>query len=212
MVLASAKRSKHLKNFANPEVFDFTEKSLYGIVDVACDNHARLMLREHFRCTPKIIEFSNRNFYDGKLIPVKRFKSHGLTPLEHKYVEGGCQEGEQGAIHNWAEAKEIALKIAECIGDGRYFDENGNPKSMGVTALQGQGQKEYVEKALAELKIDELELAKRSFRIGDARTFQGDERDVIFLSMVVGGAGRKFRTLTTEEYQQRYEKIVDYFF
>jgi hypothetical protein len=204
VAVAVSKRQKHLGNFNRPEVFDFMDGSLYGIVDNACDSRARLMLREHFRCMPEIIHFSNEYFYGGKLIPMKRFKSDRLPPLERRYVSDGFAVGETNAIHNPIEAESIARQIAVCLADGRYGNGEDKPKSLGVITLQGKGQKNEIETALLKLEVDEKELARRLFRIGDAREFQGDERDIIFLSMVAGGAERRFRALTTLEYQQRY--------
>lgn len=48
--------------------------SLYG------ETLPRVLLREHYRCHPKIIEFCNQKYYDGQLIPFKA-EGEGDTPL-----------------------------------------------------------------------------------------------------------------------------------
>lgn len=48
--------------------------SLYG------DELPRVMLREHYRCHPKIIDFCNQKYYDGQLIPFTT-ENEGDTPL-----------------------------------------------------------------------------------------------------------------------------------
>ncbi|MFJ4652672.1 AAA domain-containing protein [Nocardia sp. NPDC088792] len=53
-------------------VFDYRRSVLSSIIDRYGDQVPRVMLREHYRCDPDIIEFCNRKFYDGKLIPYTR--------------------------------------------------------------------------------------------------------------------------------------------
>ncbi|GAA5057308.1 AAA domain-containing protein [Nocardia callitridis] len=49
--------------------FDHANSILNLIARQFGDRLHRVMLREHYRCDPDIIEFCNRNFYGGKLIP-----------------------------------------------------------------------------------------------------------------------------------------------
>ena len=57
------------------------------------------------------------------------------------------------------------------------------------------------------------ELLHRKFECGDARTFQGSERDIVFLSLVVDVAnckavsGNLFDASTPEAYQKRLQAI-----
>ena len=51
--------------------------------------------------------------------------------------------------------------------------------------------------------VSEAELDRRAFMVGDAYYFQGDERDVMFLSLVETGEGR-FVALTRKADQQRF--------
>lgn len=51
-------------------VFDYRRSILSSVIERYSDQFLpRVMLREHYRCAPDIIEFCNRKFYDGKLIP-----------------------------------------------------------------------------------------------------------------------------------------------
>lgn len=49
--------------------FDYRHSILSALIDRYPDQLPRMMLREHYRCDPDIIEFCNRSFYDGWLIP-----------------------------------------------------------------------------------------------------------------------------------------------
>src|SRR5262249_44874306 len=62
------------------------------------------------------------------------------------------------------------------------------------------GQAAYLQHRLREaIGTDELE--RRAMRVGDAYTFQGDERDVVLISMVVAGAG--IGAFTKRDYHRR---------
>ncbi|WP_329414600.1 AAA domain-containing protein [Nocardia vinacea] len=61
-------------------VFDYRRSVLSSIIERYSDQLPREMLREHYRCDPDIIEFCNRKFYDGKLIPYTR-SAPGFAPM-----------------------------------------------------------------------------------------------------------------------------------
>ena len=77
------------------------------------------------------------------------------------------------------EAQLIVEKIAEFCQLEQY-----QGKSMGVISLAGNEQAEFIASLLRNT-IGEYEILNRRIVCGDAYSFQGDERDIIFLSMVV---------------------------
>ncbi|RKY23741.1 MAG: AAA family ATPase, partial [Planctomycetota bacterium] len=136
-------------------------------------------LREHFRCMPEIIRFSNDLCYSGgPLIPLRQYGADRLKPLEKVYVPNGYREGRGGRVINHPEAEVIAAKIVELCGHSQYTG-----KTMGVVILQGEAQASLIEHILLEqLGAEEMEC--RRLICGNPYSFQGDERDVIFMSMV----------------------------
>jgi superfamily I DNA and/or RNA helicase len=46
------------------------------------------MLKEHYRCHPKIIEFCNAKFYDNQLIVLNEPKTEKMPLLVYKTVKG----------------------------------------------------------------------------------------------------------------------------
>lgn len=57
-----------------------------------------IRLREHFRCMPEIIQFSNNLFYAGEpLEPLKQFTANRLPPVVPCYVDGAYAEGKERA-------------------------------------------------------------------------------------------------------------------
>lgn len=155
-----------------------------------------IRLKEHFRCMPEIIEYSSRQFYnDEPLVPLRQFGADRLPPLRAVHVAGAFTEGTATRLHNQAEAKAIVEQIKECIADPAY-----EGKSLGVVVLQGTGQVQLIQNLLyAEIELKELE--RRKVRVGTPPDFQGDERDVIFMSMVVA---EQRTAVTSTEWQRRF--------
>ena len=46
------------------------------------------LLREHYRCHPKIIEFCNQQFYDGELISMTTDSGEDKCPTSGAYSKG----------------------------------------------------------------------------------------------------------------------------
>jgi hypothetical protein len=99
----------------------------------------QLQLREHFRCMPEIIEFSNRLCYStSPLQPVRQFGTDRLEPLRAVHVEGA----EEADGVNRREATALAEQVARCCGDPRY-----SGASMGVISLTGDRQARHADHA-----------------------------------------------------------------
>lgn len=170
--------NRHLQNipFAN---YYGTEFSFFEHAQRFCNGMT--VLREHFRCMPEIIEFSNKYFYapNGKsLYPLKQYSENRLEPLKTVYCPNGYVDGQYQNINNKIEAESIANTISELVKDEKY-----KAKTFGVIALQGNKQSALIESSLLK-KIGETEFHKRKIICGNSASFQGDERDIIFLSLI----------------------------
>jgi len=172
----------HIKRHLNGIPFsDYygTEFSFFDHAKFFCDGVT--VLREHFRCMPEIIEFSNRHFYapEGKgLYPLKQYSENRLKPLVTEFCSNGYTEGTGARIINEPEANHITEKIGKLVED-----ENYNGKTIGVITLQGNQQASLIENLLLK-RIGEKEFHKRKIVCGNSSSFQGDERDIIFLSLI----------------------------
>ncbi|MCU0339353.1 MAG: AAA domain-containing protein [Spirosomaceae bacterium] len=181
------------KNFFN------TDYSFFDHATAFCAG-TTVTLREHFRCMPEIIEFSNRNFYQLsgiELYPLKQYNQNRLEPLKSTFVQGGMVESTGPTIHNAVEANKIVATIQAMLKDERYAG-----KTLGVIALQGQKQAQIINQKLLEL-IEPSEYEARKIICGDAKNFQGDERDIILLSLVTA-PNHPRNALTTPEYQRTF--------
>lgn len=160
---------------------DIPNKHLYipdtSLYDLAGTVYQPLMLREHFRCVPEIIAYSNKLSYDFKIKPLRDGSSSKLIPPVVPYrVNGGLRNGKMKI--NSAEAKTIVALMLACIEQPEY-----NNQTFGAISLLGSDQARLIEQEV--FKHIPLKIAEESqILCGDASNFQGDERDVIFLSMV----------------------------
>ena len=186
---------------------DMPFKGVFGVRSSLFDQGKQffghpLRLREHFRCMPEIIQFSNNLCYaDQPLEPLRQFGADRLEPIIVRRVENGYQEDGRGTI-NQPEAMAIVEAIVELCGDRRY-----DGKSLGVISLLSSSkQAQLVERLLLE-HLGAAEMARRRIVCGDAYDFQGDERDVIFLSMV-NAPNRRIGTLSSDADKRRFNVAV----
>ena len=179
-------------NWANPDISLFDEcKMAFG---------GMVTLTEHRRCVPEIIGFSNQIAYipeNIRLIPVRQTGSDSLPPIKTIFVPNGYVRGNQGSIVNPPEAEALIDEVASMVMDSSY-----RGKTIGIITLQGEKQKELLNDRLHS-EIDLVEIEKRQIRVGKPADFQGSERDVILLSMVMSPE-RRFQAQTQEMMVQRY--------
>jgi superfamily I DNA and/or RNA helicase/very-short-patch-repair endonuclease len=155
-------------------------------------------LREHFRCMPEIIQFSSGFCYDGKLIPLRQYPPKRLEPIKTYHVANGYRDGENRTPRNLPESEAIVAKIKECCTSPEY-----DGKTMGVISLLNEYQARLIDNMLLKA-IGPEEMAKRNIVCGDAYAFQGNERDVMFLSMVAAPGETALTALTGRPIKQRF--------
>jgi very-short-patch-repair endonuclease len=153
------------------------EKSLYELA-VRVYSAANIMLREHFRCVPPIIAYSNRGHYGGQIQPIRIPSASERIdpPLVDIHVPAGIRDKRD---RNDLEAQAIANEIDALLADQRFAG-----RTLGVVSLLGVEQAHHID-TVVRRQCDAGELIRRRFECGDARNFQGSDRDIIFLSMVV---------------------------
>ena len=162
-----------------------TNHDLYGLnsslYSVASTTYQPLMLKEHFRCVPEIIAYSNKTSYNFKIKPLRESSSSILKPAVIDYKVPGVRDDKRKI--NIIEAKTIVALIKACLELEEYAES-----SFGVISLLGNDQVELIQKLIIE-KIDTIDIEKHSILCGNPSHFQGDERDVMFLTMVDSNSG-----------------------
>ncbi len=149
-----------------------------------------LMLRWHYRSQhPGLIAVSNRNFYENKLLMppsvllAKSSKGLGVSFVAsppNSYQRGGSDGG-----RNVAEADLIAQEVIA-------FAKANPTKSLGVAAFSVK-QRDAIRDLIDEYRSKNPKLEaffslarKEPFFVKNLESIQGDERDVIFISVGYG--------------------------
>jgi very-short-patch-repair endonuclease len=168
---------KYLNYLGQNIVHIRSDLSLFSLAGMVAGT-ANLELKEHFRCVPEIIEFSKREFYDNSLRPLKQINSNRLNPKETFFVKDAFAEDK--IVHK--EVQEIKKFLQIVLNDEKYAN-----KSIGVVSL---GTVNHTEK-LKDIKEDlanefgKEKIDKHKLIIEDSPKFQGDERDVMIVSLGV---------------------------
>ncbi|ARP99675.1 AAA domain-containing protein [Pseudorhodoplanes sinuspersici] len=174
--------------------------SLYDLAKVMFPDKF-VMLREHFRCVEPIIQFSTQ-FYTEALVPLRipTVQERIDPPLVDIYVPDGVRSGDK---INHREAEVIVDEIAKIIetpslatkGEADAF------RTIGVISLIGSKQAALINRMILERFGEEL-VMRHKIACGDSATFQGNERDIVFLSMVADSAKKQAQTAL--HFEQRF--------
>ncbi len=157
------------------------DKSIYDLARVVFAGNS-VMLKEHFRCVPAIIEFSNREFYQGDIRPLRVPKANERLdpPLIDVFVKGGFRNNDV----NDPEAKAIVDEIEAILADECF-----EGRSIGVVTLLGAAQAARIHQLISE-HISPRDIVDRKIAVGPPPVFQGRERDIMMVSMVLGPGDR----------------------
>lgn len=163
-------------------------ESILGLCDGVFQNNA--MLRWHYRSQhPGLIAVSNRNFYDNKLLlPPSVLRANyadGLGVSFIKSPQNGYKRGGSEGGRNLLEAELIAKEVIE------FAKANPN-KSLGVAAFSVT-QRDAIRDLVDEYRRKNPETESffsdsksEHFFVKNLESIQGDERDVIFISVGYG--------------------------
>lgn len=167
--------------------------SLYDLANVIFPGR-RVMLQEHFRCVEPIIRFSFQ-FYTEPIFPLRIPKpSERLDPpLIDVYLPHGTRNKQK---INRAEAIAIVDEIDQLVSTPSY-----KGRSIGVVSLIGGEQAQFIQKLLIE-RIGPGRFVEHRIACGDSATFQGKERDILFVSMVASPG--QATAQTSSIFQQRF--------
>jgi very-short-patch-repair endonuclease len=163
---------EYLKGIPNKELYD----GKFSIYELAQTTYEPICLREHFRCVSPIIQFSNFLSYSGKIKPLRDASEIRRIPHTVAYRVRSTLDNSHA---NEGEALIVASLLTAATEQPEY-----RGATFGVISM--------VSDEATTMRIDELlrrhvsteDYVKRRIQCGNAAQFQGDERDVVFLSMV----------------------------
>lgn len=167
----------------NPDTLNYRDRSILDIVgDNAREQSQVVFLDEHFRSTPQIIDFSNRNFYNNAL--------HIMTDKPNIDTTGGietvdCKGTRNRQGYNAEEAAFVLEKLRQIVDSQKELSQKA-VQSIGILS-PFRKQTEYIsDKVSKNFSVGEIE--KHNIAVGTAYSFQGEERDVMFISFALDNA------------------------
>lgn len=179
--LEKAKEQSFLSQYGIPDKYQlmwrFRTNSMFDLADYYSMNS--VMLDEHFRSLPPIINFSNHEFYNDR-IRVMRKDKPDENVLELVEVVDGKVDFD--ATRNLPEIEALVKRLHEIIIEDERKNPD-NPVTVGIISpfrAQVEQLKISVSKVLSDYMIK-----KHQIEIGTAHTFQGDERDIMMISWAV---------------------------
>ena len=161
-----------LQGIPNKELYD-GKTSVYDLAAQAFGETIRLV--EHFRCVPDIIEFSNQLSYNGEIKPLREASS---SPYVNHVIAHRTNGQLSKNNTNTNEAMEVA-SIIFAMSETKEYEG----ASIGVVSMVGQEQAILIDSIL-QSRLNSSIYSKHKILCGNASQFQGDERDVMMLSIV----------------------------
>ncbi|WP_099191960.1 AAA domain-containing protein [Tepidibacter mesophilus] len=206
--LAIGEKTEDIERLTKEYLYDMPNHFLYSgkfsIYDLAqASGYQPVRLKEHFRCVPEIIEYSNILSYNGQIKALRETSEVKTKPAIITY-----RISDATVINktNQKEVEAIVSLILACCQNEEY-----NGKTFGVITLKGEKQATLIDRLL-QSKMDPIEYSNRNILCGNPANFQGDERDIIFLSMVDANEGIGPMRLTSygtdNLYKKRYNVAV----
>lgn len=179
--LEKAKEQSFLSQYGIPDkyqlIWRFRTNSMFDLADYYSMNS--VMLDEHFRSLPPIINFSNHEFYNDRIRVMRKDKPQEKV-LELVEVMDGKVDFD--ATRNLPEIEAVVKRLHEIIIEDERQNPD-NPVSVGIISpfrAQVEQLKISVSKVLSDYMIK-----KHQIEIGTAHTFQGDERDIMMISWAI---------------------------
>lgn len=146
-----------------PEGLEFDISFLQSVITFVT-NVPRVLLREHYRCHPKIIGFCNKEFYNGNLLVMTNDKDEKDVIKCIKTVKGNHETDKR----NYRELDVIKNEI---------LPELANNANIGIITPYNN-QVDIIEKYFNENTIH------KNIEVGTIHKFQGREKEVIIISTV----------------------------
>jgi superfamily I DNA and/or RNA helicase len=145
------------------EAYNYSKNSLMSSLKIIFSDISSTMLREHYRCHPKIIDFCNQKFYDNQLIILSNDNGIDEPLLAYRTVKGNHERYKSNQRQVDVIEEEILSKIKD-------LSKNRNigiisPYRNQVSKLQSTIKNEFIQ-------------------IDTVHKFQGMEKNIIILSTV----------------------------
>ena len=167
-------------------IFRYAANSLYDLADFRLNLGAigrKVMLREHYRCHEEIIGFCSDTFYPEPLrvrteVARLRVPAGRAAGLHWTHLVSKIEKGADGGCRSQSEAEACVREVVSLIRDRGFAGSIGI-----VTPFKAQ---KILLRQLIEQSLTSAELARCPVLADTAHGFQGGQRDVVLMSLVLG--------------------------
>jgi ATP-dependent RNA/DNA helicase IGHMBP2 len=158
---------------------------------VAAHPEAVVLLNEQYRMNESIMKFSSKEFYDGELKAHESVANHVIFPGDEPLLfidTAGCgfEEVLEGtSISNPEEAGFLVKHLSNYINELKAFYQPGNFPSIAVISPY-KHQVELLKEIVA--AATDLNEVRTAVSVNTIDSFQGQEREVVYISMTRSNA------------------------
>ena len=145
-----------------PQGYAFADNSFLKSVCMVLPDVPQTLLREHYRCHPKIIEFCNQKFYQNQLVVMTEDHGEADTLSVYRTVAGNHQRGHVSRRQIDVTVQEVLPKMADLP-----------PEEIGIIAPY-RNQVKAVSASLPDNRIE----------VDTVHKFQGREKNAMILMTV----------------------------
>ena len=157
------KATKIYLNYQMDNAYNYAEHSLLSSIVHLFPKVPKTLLKEHYRCHPKIIHFCNQKFYNNELVILTEEKPDDQPLILYKTVKGNHA---RGTINQ----RQIDVITKEVIPE-----ENKQKAHQSIGVISPfRLQADEIQKALGNVEMESDTVHK----------YQGREKDIIILSTV----------------------------
>ncbi len=150
--------------FALNSTYHYADNSMLSSMTKLYKNVARTLLKEHYRCHPKIIGFCNQKFYNNELIVLTEENGREKSLVVYKTAKGNHARGN----YNQRQIDVIMEEVlpAQLVDDLK--------QSVGIISPY-------------RMQTDKLKVAvgNRDIEVDTVHKYQGREKDIVILTTVV---------------------------
>lgn len=173
-------RFQQQENITDTIRYDYRKKSLLDFtLELTAKGNQIVLLDEHYRSLPDIIHFSNHSFYGEALRVMTQTPSNRNKKAVFLHKTSGTQDNK--GVNN-EEVTRIIKHIQKIVNNESEIHKN-LATSIGVLSPFRQ-QTDYLTKLIKET-FELRTIKKHQIKLGTPYHFQGEERDVMLLSMTV---------------------------
>lgn len=178
VTLSETTNSKLIDQYSIPEIYNYKTTSILQTMNQVDFVNDLILLKKHYRCRKSIVNFANKKYYNNSL----DIQVESISSDDCKFINVKSEFYE----------KKKNTSLAEAIAIIKELEKIPVNKTVGIISPYRN------QTLLIDKKIKEA-LPNAKVSIGTVHKFQGQEKDVILLSLAVG----------KDSYKGSYEWIKD---